>query len=666
MLGIFKKIFGRDSGEPARTPAPEPVASAPPSKPESPPAQRHPPSPAAPPGARDGSAGSLALTLKGVIGRLPPDLKTKVKQQPRADLCINIPLNTILDQLPRGAVKITFGELRQAAPPGTFADAGGHDEAAVELPLQEILSRLKPNQFARHPGQKRVEVPDEVRPIFGEHGKTLAPPPPAAATETPEPVSRPAAGESPKPAAPIAPVPTVPPAPTPTPIPAPKIPFASVAPKTADSAPIKPIAPLPKPAAPIAPTPTVPAAPAPAPIPAPRIPVAPLAAKAVDSAPIKPIAPLPEPPRKTAPASPTTLVPQTPAKLPSAQPQATPAPAVATTPAPTPPKPPASTSETGVLNVSLGAVCGGWPGPVRQEMAQRNLAAAKLELPLSEVSAGLRSGKLVFTWLQIRNWLQPPMALSATSANDGIKLELPLPVIIPLFMPNRQPAAPQRKIVVGENIPDLFKGTGVTAVPETITPAAAVPSAVAAPATPAPKPVEPSPVAPRPAPPSPLPTAPALSPRGTAVPTLPQPMVRPAPAQTGAPAAALDIGEALRKPGKSQWTPLEIVQEASLLPGVSGALIAMQDGLLVADRVPPPLHPETFAAFLPQLFGRMSHYINELKLGEPSSVTVVVAGAPLQIFKAGQVYFTVVGRVGESLPEPQLQAIAAYLSRQTK
>ncbi|MHB8521938.1 MAG: roadblock/LC7 domain-containing protein [Limisphaerales bacterium] len=345
-------------------------------------------------------------------------------------------------------------------------------------------------------------------------------------------------------------------------------------------------------------------------------------------------------------------------------------------PAPTAPKAAPPPAESGSLIVALEGLSTGWPEPVRHEITQRNLTTAKVALPLNEVDAAIKSGKLVFQWKQLREWLQPPPASSAASANDDARLELPLPAIIPLFLAQRKPTAPQRKVIIGQNIPDLFKGGQLAPVKET----APTTSGLAAPPVavtvtpppqpvlpaPAPKPAVPSPVSPEPGLSLPSPTAPALSAQGTPAPALPQPIARLAPVPAGAPAAALDIGEAFRQPGKSQWTPLEIVQEASLLPGVAGALIAMQDGLLVADRLPPPLHPETFAAFLPQLFGRMSHCTNELKLGDPSRVTVVVANAPLEIFKAGQVYFTVVGRAGESLPEPQLQAIAAYLSRQTK
>jgi predicted regulator of Ras-like GTPase activity (Roadblock/LC7/MglB family) len=109
-----------------------------------------------------------------------------------------------------------------------------------------------------------------------------------------------------------------------------------------------------------------------------------------------------------------------------------------------------------------------------------------------------------------------------------------------------------------------------------------------------------------------------------------------------------------------------MVQKTSLLRGVAGALIAMQDGLLVADHLPPGLNGETIAAFLPQMFSRMLQYTKELKFGEANHLTIIVDNVPLKIFKVGGVFFTVLGRDGEPLPEPHLSIVAAQLGPQNK
>ena len=99
-------------------------------------------------------------------------------------------------------------------------------------------------------------------------------------------------------------------------------------------------------------------------------------------------------------------------------------------------------------------------------------------------------------------------------------------------------------------------------------------------------------------------------------------------------------------------------------PEIAGAFIAMQDGLLVAAELPEHLKPDTFAAFLPQIFGRMNQYTKELQLGAVSSLTFVVENVTWQIVKSGTVYLVALGKPGESLPGSKLNTLAAQLSRQ--
>jgi hypothetical protein len=74
-------------------------------------------------------------------------------------MVISIPLEKILTQLARGAVKITFGELRLAAP-GVFVNSGGeHDHKPVMLPLNEILTRLNPALLSRRPPKSKSKSP---------------------------------------------------------------------------------------------------------------------------------------------------------------------------------------------------------------------------------------------------------------------------------------------------------------------------------------------------------------------------------------------------------------------------------------------------------------------------------------------------------------------------
>ena len=66
------------------------------------------------------------------------------------------------------------------------------------------------------------------------------------------------------------------------------------------------------------------------------------------------------------------------------------------------------------------------------------------------------------------------------------------------------------------------------------------------------------------------------------------------------------------------------------------------------------------------MFSRVMQYSKELKFGEANNLTIVVDDIPLKIYKTGGVFFTVLGRAGESLPEPHLSIVAAQLGPQNK
>src|SRR5206468_12577035 len=136
----------------------------------------------------------------------------------------------------------------------------------------------------------------------------------------------------------------------------------------------------------------------------------------------------------------------------------------------------------------------------------------------------------------------------------------PLSVIAPLFMARKRPVAPQRKYTLGEQIPDLFTSKGMMS------------SAQAQVADPATAPAAPSISMPAPIAPVSPPVA-LLAPAAPAVAGVP------------APPPPEEIGEVFGQPGRKNWTPSEIVQRTSGLKGVAGALIAMQDGLLVAGHL---------------------------------------------------------------------------------
>ena len=92
---------------------------------------------------------------------------------------LKLPLAIALEQLPRGAVRISFSELRKRASPGIFEGSGDPDETLVELPLAEVLKRLKHSHLARRPQQKQVVLLEGVPAVFTSRGSSPKPARPA-------------------------------------------------------------------------------------------------------------------------------------------------------------------------------------------------------------------------------------------------------------------------------------------------------------------------------------------------------------------------------------------------------------------------------------------------------------------------------------------------------
>jgi predicted regulator of Ras-like GTPase activity (Roadblock/LC7/MglB family) len=146
----------------------------------------------------------------------------------------------------------------------------------------------------------------------------------------------------------------------------------------------------------------------------------------------------------------------------------------------------------------------------------------------------------------------------------------------------------------------------------------------------------------------------------------------PAPAPTtepvvAAPAAAPEpqtIGELLGQAEKANWTPNEIVNGLCAQPTVAGAVVALQEGLVIAHKLPEPFKGEVFAAFLPQIFARLNQYANEMKLGAVNELTIAAEGAPCHLFRRGQVFFAVLGKPDGTAPLNVLRKCADALASQ--
>jgi hypothetical protein len=170
MLGFLKNLFtAKPPARPAvaapavARPEPRPTAVAPK------PAMASPaPKPKAVP-----AAGSkeevITLTLQGLVSKLPDHLKDPLAAEIKKGATFAIPVSLVLDQLPKGSVKIPYAELVRSFKPGVFPPASAADPATVELPLSEVLGQLKPNAISRRAGQRIAEVPAEIVSPFGQN-----------------------------------------------------------------------------------------------------------------------------------------------------------------------------------------------------------------------------------------------------------------------------------------------------------------------------------------------------------------------------------------------------------------------------------------------------------------------------------------------------------------
>jgi predicted regulator of Ras-like GTPase activity (Roadblock/LC7/MglB family) len=578
MFGFIKNLLRKTAApQPAETESygfEEPAAAAARSFPEPAPAPAYSPAPRfrAPP-ARKNLAGpngrGIEVPLQRILEGLPLELHPRVRYPDVGDATISVPLEKILAQLGRGSVKVSFGELRQAAP-DVFSAENDRDRVLVPLPLGEILARLNPALITRRRVQRQVEVPAEISSPFETESEGLVFG--VGKPETAPPINTPPRHAGVPPVTALAPG---------------RTPF------TPPAAPPPPALP---PAAPGRQTLT----PAPAPVPP--------AAPSFDT--VRGFG--------SAPRAPRDLQFGSPAADAAARPQP-PVPA----PVPAPPPAPAAAPTAEPLLLSLTALAESWPEAVRKEIVELNLVDARVALPASGVEQGLRQGRVAFSWKAIRSWIKPAI-LPTFSTQDGTVLDLPLKVVAPLFLDRqREGGKMQNRVAVDEDIPNLFFGSPAPATSSTVTPADSSDTNY---------------------------------------------YVWDDTADT------VRVHESEVKRGSSPGTkfmakyatPNEVVSRAAALDGVAGALIALPDGLMVANQLPAELNGDTLAAFLPQIFGKMSTCTKELRMGELNNLNFTVGNIPWKIFRVNAIFFAAFGRVGEPLPTASLSALAAELDHKAK
>lgn len=545
---------------------------------------------------------TASLQLTAILARFPEELKALILKQPSPDAMVKLPVPTIVKFLPSGSVKMSLASVVRQSPAGTFSPITTQDKRLVEVPLAEIFKRVTPAILKKRENQRYAELAEGGVDIFGddENPHALAP----REIESPAEVPQPAAGV----------------------LPAFEL-RTLASPETPSRLAMQPGTVPPKPASPLGGADSL------------RMTDAPIFARLAKV-----------PPPMGAPARPAS--------------------ASRTSPP----------VETGPLVLSLQELVDSWPEPIKSEAIALN--GATVALPSSEVSAGLAKGKVAFQWGQIRAWLTPPPS-APTEASEDVELPLPLRVVAPAFLKLSTNAATKaRKPLPEQSIPSLFTGrsapekvempiepaielTVEPAIEPTVQPSIETGSPVAEEQPPVFESKIDAPVAPTTE--NVFRFADEERARGqepAVANEAPAPIFAEEvqPGEKSVAAAAQTVGEFLGQAEKTNWSPEELVAALMQRPEIDGAVVALQEGLVVAHQFPEGMKGDVFAAFLPQVFARLNLYSSEMMLGSVDDLVITAAGGQCQLFRIGQIYFAVLAKLGAILPSRELRLCAGTLA----
>jgi predicted regulator of Ras-like GTPase activity (Roadblock/LC7/MglB family) len=295
------------------------------------------------------------------------------------------------------------------------------------------------------------------------------------------------------------------------------------------------------------------------------------------------------------------------------------------------------------ISIPLHAVAQSCPEAVRLEIAQLGCTEAAqlgcteamVAFPYDQIEAGLKCGKVMFSWKQIRACITPP-APAGISAHDGMMINIPLAIVAPPFFARQKEFdGGQKRVVVDEKIPNLFFG-----FPQPDGAAGEPPQAQQA-----------------------QPGVPASNPAETNY------FVWDDDKEQARLQSGFDPEVQPPRPGTTpnttfstrKATPNEVVMKASMLEGVYGALVALPDGLLVASKLDPSQNGDAIAALIPQMYSKLSGCTKELRMGELNNLNFTVGNVPWKIFRVNGIFFAAFGCVGEPLPTAHLAQLASEL-----
>ena len=269
-----------------------------------------------------------------------------------------------------------------------------------------------------------------------------------------------------------------------------------------------------------------------------------------------------------------------------------------------------------VIKVKLSMLWADWPATLGKHLADSRLGGADVSLPAELVKQGLKRGRLSFTWKELRSWIEAE-SISADSVQDATLLDLPLKIVAPLFLAQQSGHRPVKaKIQLDGDIPDPFAN-----------------------------------FIPKPA---------AQASTGSEL-KLDLPS-RGRPLEVVSLGSELETQQFQRQFGLGSIDPYQVISRSRELPGVAGAIIALADGFPVVSDLPDDFDPDTLAAFVPQIFNKVSQFTGELRRGSLTSLSFTLEDVPWNIYRVQDIYFAAFGRSGESLATPELGALVSELS----
>jgi len=201
---------------------------------------------------------------------------------------------------------------------------------------------------------------------------------------------------------------------------------------------------------------------------------------------------------------------------------------------------PASGESKGSVTISVSLLASNCRATLVKDIDPKFLAKAKLEIPVEAIEGGIRSGKVDFLWRELCAWMQPAGADELVAAHAETRIGLPLSVVAPLFLQRKPATAAKKAGGFAGDIPRCVSAGGLVA---------------------------------------PLATAAEEPPRacsgGCADSSAryesefePEPSARIFAAAEPDPGLQVrDLAELFGQPDKRNWTPNEIVQKTSELPG---------------------------------------------------------------------------------------------------